>query len=214
MAQPTTSERILDAAEKLFADNGFGATSLRAITAGAQVNLAAVHYHFGSKEALVQAVFERLLGPVNRERLRQLEVAEAEQDPPELTVILRAFFGPPIRLWEDHERGRVLVKLLGRLFADAEGLLEPVMRQQFAEVFQRFLSALRRALPTVREDDLVWRFHFFIGAGAHTVSHRQMIHGFCPGQAVGADSEELLEKLVEFGAAGFRATSRAMPEVR
>lgn len=214
MTEPSTPDRILDAAEKLFADDGFGATSLRSITAEAQVNLAAIHYHFGSKEALVQAVFERLLGPVNGERLRLLEAAEAEHDPPELDAILRAFFGPPIRLWEDAGRGRVLVKLMGRLFAEAEGLLEPVVRQHFGLLFERFLGALRRAVPSLPDDDLVWRFHFFIGAGAHTVSHRHMIHGLGHGRTPATSSDELLGKLVSFAAAGFLAPSRSTTEVR
>ena len=95
-ANRDTKIRILDAAESLFAEHGFAATSLRAITRHANVNLAAVHYHFGSKEGLVEAVFSRRLGPLNQERLELLDAVEARGG--ELEDVLRALIGPALRL--------------------------------------------------------------------------------------------------------------------
>src|SRR5437868_10883477 len=95
-----TKQRILDVAEQLFADNGFAGTSLRRIIAAAEVNLAAVHYHFRSKESLLEAVLMRRMVPLNDERLallNQLE-QEARGEGADLEEILVAFIGPPMRL--------------------------------------------------------------------------------------------------------------------
>src|SRR5690349_13215808 len=81
MAQSDTVERILDAAEILFAEKGFSETSLRLITSKAQVNLAAVNYHFGSKKSLIQAVFSRFLGPLCISLDEELERRSAVDQP-------------------------------------------------------------------------------------------------------------------------------------
>ena len=98
-----TKEKMLRAAESLFSEHGFTATSVRMITAEADVNLAAMHYHFGSKEKLIIELFAWRLDPLNRERLELLDQFEAEagEEPPALERILEAFVGPPIRLSRD-----------------------------------------------------------------------------------------------------------------
>ena len=114
-----TKERILETAERLFAERGYGATSLRSIIAAAKVNLAAVHYHFRSKEALLDAVLERRIEPINRERLALLEEQEraAGDAPPSIEAVLTALIEPPLRLSRDPSY-RMFVKLMGRIFAD------------------------------------------------------------------------------------------------
>nr|WP_083909511.1 TetR/AcrR family transcriptional regulator [Rhodopseudomonas sp. B29] len=92
-----TRERLLDAAEKLFAEKGFNGVSTRMITDEANANSAAMHYHFRSKAALIRAVFERRLGPINEERERLMAEAVAENAPDPATV-LRAFIGPTLAL--------------------------------------------------------------------------------------------------------------------
>src|SRR5205807_225879 len=95
-----TKQRILDSAERLFAEHGFEGTSLRAIIADAKVNLAAIHYHYHSKEALLDAVILRRLAPVNRERLELLDACE-QAGPPSLEAVLEAFLAPAFRLGRD-----------------------------------------------------------------------------------------------------------------
>src|SRR5258705_11177243 len=92
--RPDTKHRILDSAERLFAEYGFAGVSLRAIIADAKVNLAAIHYHYHSKEALFDAVILRRLEPINRERLELLDALE-RTGKPTLEQILEAFFAPP-----------------------------------------------------------------------------------------------------------------------
>src|SRR5512134_142774 len=102
-----TKTRILDAAEELFMEHGFEATSLRSLTASAGVNLAAVNYHFGSKEELFQAVLTRRLDPMNLERIDLLTALEkaAAPRPVPCERILGAMLIPPLKLARDHERG-------------------------------------------------------------------------------------------------------------
>ncbi len=92
-----TRERILDAAEKLFAEQGFNGVSTRDITEAAGANSAAMHYHFGSKGGVIRELFERRLGPINAERERLMEEALAD-DPPDLSRLLRAFIGPTLTI--------------------------------------------------------------------------------------------------------------------
>src|SRR5439155_11060378 len=100
--QHETRTRILDAAEELFMQHGFEATSMRVLTARAGVNLAAVNYHFGSKHALIEAVFRRRLDPMNTARIAALERLEKDAGghalPPE--TIIRAFIGESLRMME------------------------------------------------------------------------------------------------------------------
>jgi len=102
MAGEDTRERLLNAAEQLFAEHGVSGTTLRALTKAANVNLAAVHYHFGGKEGLLDAVVERRATPMNQERLRELYELErsAGVGAPAVEDILRAFFLPGLRTFE------------------------------------------------------------------------------------------------------------------
>ena len=135
MATPTTRERILDAAEDLFAEQGF-ATSLRSITASAEVNLAAVNYHFGSKEALIQEVFARRLGPLNAERLRLLDTIEAGSDI-RLERIVEAFVGPALRM-SHNPRGAVFMRLFGHTLSQRDDRILRLFSGQFRTVIERF----------------------------------------------------------------------------
>src|SRR5437867_8837328 len=115
-----TKQRILDSAERLFADRGFAATSLRTIIADARVNLAAIHYHYRSKEALLDAVILRRLGPINRERLELLNACEraAVNGRPALEAVIEAFIAPAFRVGADPNGGQIFVRLIGRILSE------------------------------------------------------------------------------------------------
>jgi AcrR family transcriptional regulator len=194
-----TRQKLLDAAERLFGERGYDATSLRHIIADAGVNLAAVHYHFGSKEELLDGVVLRKAGPVNQTRLALLDrlEAEAEHHPPAVEKVLDAFLGP---MAESAERNPQFVRLMGRLHS--EGLMPGILRKHFQPVLGRFRAALRRGLPGLPEQELLWRIHFMIGAMAHTMCGPP---GF-PRAAAG-DARSRIARLVVFLSAGFRAPS-------
>ena len=166
-----TKEQILDTAERLFAESGIDAVSLRAITGEASVNLAAIHYHFGSKEALVKAVFARRLIPLNQERLALLDEVEAGAGDGPLAVedVLRTLFAPAIRLSRDPERGETFMHLCGRFYSELGEYMQPMFEELFKEVIERFMAAFQKACPELPVKELFWRTHFAVGAMVHTM---------------------------------------------
>ncbi|HEV3008112.1 MAG TPA: TetR family transcriptional regulator, partial [Burkholderiales bacterium] len=164
-----TCTRILDAAEELFMQHGFEGTSMRHLTARAGVNLAAVNYHFGSKHALIEAVFRRRLDPMNTERIAELERLETNNNlSPE--SIIRAFVGPSLRMIEDVKGGRNFIRLLGRTYTEPAKTVRALIGQMYAPAMERYKSALQRALPQMPGDELVWRMHFMFGTLAYTLA--------------------------------------------
>lgn len=205
--QDDTRERIMNVAEALFAEQGFANTSLRTITARARVNLAAVNYHFGSKEALIQAIFSRRLVPLNRERLGRLTVLEEAAGSPSLEAILEAFIGPTLKDPADSDPGEIrFMRLLGRTQAGASRPLREFVHTLYAEVLDRFSSAFGRALPELPRDELYWRVHFMMGVLSYTqagTATMKLVSDRDP-----PDAEEpaaLLGRLIPFLAAGLRA---------
>lgn len=201
-----TKERILDAAERLFAERGISGTSLRAVTKSAAVNLAAIHYHFGSKEVLCQSVLARRVGPVNRERMRLLDQIEGAADAPALEAILAAFLEPVLRLKRDlGESGAVWSTLIGRFYSEPAELIQPLVRDQFQEVARRFVTALCRALPSLPPEEVFRRFQFCVGVMIHVVSNLHRIELLPEFGTADPDDADGIERLCDFLAAGMRA---------
>jgi AcrR family transcriptional regulator len=204
----STKDRILDAAEKLFAERGFHATSLRAITAAAGANLAAVNYHFTSKEALLHALFARRLGTLNRRRLDMLDTFEAEAAgrPVPLERLARALIEPVLRLGGSRENGGTgFGMLLGRMYSAPSGFPRAVFAHELEEVVGRFQSAFRRALPNLTEEELIWRLFFSIGAMAHTLAASDLLRLISRNLCDPADVDRAVEKLIVFVVAAMRA---------
>ena len=202
-----TRDRLLDAAEHLFARHGIDATSLRAITSEAGTNLAAVNYHFGSKEALVDAVIGRRLSPINRERLRLLDEAEAAAGggPPELDAIVEAFVEPALRLARDPAHGGTdFVRLMAQVHSGPDEQKQRLMAQ-FDETLDRFGAALSRALPHLGTPDLFWRFAFLIGSMVFSLGHGDLLKARSGGACDPSDVKRTLSHLVAFVSAGLRA---------
>ena len=202
-----TKEQILDAAEQLISEKGIDAVSLRAITAAADVNLAAVHYHFGSKEALVGKVFARRIEPINQERLRLLDEAmeRAGDGPLPVEDVLEALIAPAIRVYASHERGALFMRVCGRIYAEqAEYLLE-IFEEQFRELVERITVAITKALPDSGHADRAWGLHFAIGAMVHTMIESEKVKKFSGGLCDPSDADATIERMVRFSAAGLRA---------
>ena len=205
MGEVSTRERILGAAEELFAEQGFS-TSLRRITASAGVNLAAVNYHFGSKDELIREVFARRLGPLNAERLRLLDEVEAgaADGEPSVEAIVEAFVGPPLRMSLD-PGGATFMRLFGHCLGQRDDGVLRMFAEQFRAVIDRFSSALGRVLPGLDRADVVWRMLFMVGSMAHTMSLSDKLPELSRGACAPAGVEELIRRLVPFVAAGMRA---------
>jgi AcrR family transcriptional regulator len=203
-----TKTLILDAAEQAFAEQGFGAASLRHIIRAAKVNLAAVHYHFGSKDALVEAVFARRIGGLTAERLALLDACEAAagRKAPSLTGILEAFVGPALRMISAPEKGgRVFVRLFGRTITEPSGQLQRLLNQQFGTTIERFLAALKRALPQLSPELLCWRFQFVVGAMGYLMADPQDLKALSEGRCDPANTKTAIRELVVFLEGGLRA---------
>lgn len=197
----STSQRILDTAERLFADQGFHSTTLRQITQEAGVNLAAVNYHHGSKDALVLAVFQRRLDALNTERLARLDSALSASSPPQLERVLEAFIQPALLLSSKSagDGGRFM-RLLMRAWAENATQLHGTIARQYSHVMRAFADAVSRALGT-SPDNLRQQLDFLIGALTYTMAETN------------DDVEETARGLVRFGCAGLRdSTLRSQPE--
>jgi len=168
-----TRGRILDAAERLFAQHGLEATSMRMLSAAAGCNLASTNYHFGGKEGLIREVFRRRLTWLNRERLRVLDEMEAAATgrPLKPHLILEAFFGVALRMAADSEGGgATFMRLLGRTYAEPSQFIRNFLAEEYAAVLERFKRALFRALPAVPEAEIVWRLHFMLDAMSYAIA--------------------------------------------
>jgi len=192
--QPTC-DRILDAAERLFAEEGFHVTSLRSITQAAEANLAAVNYHFGSKQALILAVFRRRLDALNQARLHRLEAALGDPEP-NLEAVLDAFVGPAMALTHgSDDDGHRFMRILMRAFADQDEQLHRALSAEYAHVMRRFADAIAECLPGARNNDIRRQLDFIVGALTYTMAESNL-----------KDAPAIAADLVRFAAAGLRGT--------
>lgn len=193
-----TRDRLLDAAERRFAASGFAATSLRAVTGEAGVNVAAAHYHFGSKHELLRAVFARRMAPVNAERLARLDALETRPDPPpSVEEVLDAMLTPALALAARHPE---IAELGALIHSEPAAEVRVLLAEVFGEVKRRFTAALRRSLPELDETAIGLRLLFAIGAMVHLIAQRTLEE---------VPPERAREELLAFLAAGVRAPARS-----
>ncbi|MEC4685878.1 MAG: TetR family transcriptional regulator [Nitrospirota bacterium] len=206
MSLPETKERILDSAEYLFARKGFHNTSLRAITGRAGVNLAAVNYHFGSKEALLEAVFERRLVPLNNIRRENLEAvretARQERRLPGVEESLRAFIEPTLAFRKSGTGAEDFITLVGRAMSDPDDTVRNVFIRHIAPLFYFLFDILCEALPELSPDILFWRLQFAIGAMGHAICMAGKNYSLPEGLTPVSDVESLTAMLLDFAVAG------------
>jgi AcrR family transcriptional regulator len=203
-----TKDQILDAAERLFAEHGYDAASLRDITAAAGVNLAAVNYHFSSKEALFGAVFARKLAPISRQRLDQLDALEVRygSGPLPLNQLVRALIEPPLRLLEQpHGAGMRIGVLLGRMYSSPVPSMRRLFIGEINETIRRFQSAFRRSLPHLPPEEVFWRVFFGIGAMTQILAAGWMVPEVSGGRAELTDTDRLIDRLTTYLVAGLKA---------
>ncbi|MDT8419404.1 MAG: TetR/AcrR family transcriptional regulator [Desulfuromonadales bacterium] len=209
MSQPDTKSRILDAAEQLFARHGFHNTSIRAITSEAGVNLASANYHFGSKDALLLAVFERRLLPLNRERserlLKILEQAEQAGVLPAVRDLMRAFIEPTLSFRNQGPGTRAFVSLIGRSMAEMDSTIRDCFIPLIEPLFKLLFSSLQRALPALPPAILLTRLQFAMGAMGRTMCAPDQRPLQVDVEPSPADSAAVAEALIGFVCAGLEA---------
>jgi AcrR family transcriptional regulator len=202
-----TRDRILDAAEKLFAERGFYGVSIRDVTGAVDVDVALVAYHFGNKQGLLDAVLLRRAADLNDERLALLNavLATGARRLPRLEDIIDAFTHP---LLDRSTRGSPGWKSYFALVAEINNSPEfggVLMTRFFDPVVQRFIEAIRLALPDADDRDIYWAYHFLSGALTLTFAETGRIDKLSGGVCKSSDLASVHERLVPFCAAGFRA---------
>lgn len=208
MSESNTKDLILDSAENLFSDNGFSNTSLRAIMKAADVNIASVHYHFGSKAALVEAVLRRRVEPINARRIELLEQAEAasHDGSPPVADIVHAFLQPVREACLSSGEQRVIPRLMSRMIVEtSDEEMRQVVASLFGKAASRFVAALSRALPDADPEVVFWRMHFMVGAMAFAI----VLPSIHPGENGHAETISRIGKRIDqleaFAVAGLQA---------
>ena len=193
-----TRKRLLEATEWLFIENGYEAMSLRHITARADANLAAVNYHFGSKEALMHEVLAQRLDRLNRERLQLLSACE-QQHAAEMNAaaVLAMLFIPAFRLSHGDASGPAFMRLLGRVYSDPSPFIRSYLEDHYRPISGRFFEAFSRTLPALPRPELGLRLHFALKALSGMLAGEDMqalIASISQGEEI--NDTELLARLV------------------
>lgn len=210
MTPADTRERLLEAAERHFSEHGFAGASLRQVTAEARANLAAVSYHFGSKEDLFVAVVARLMAPINQERLGLLDQAEARagKSPLEVEELLEILIGPVLRA---RTSGGCTLRLFARSQFEDPALCKRIVDGPLKEIKPRIEAALARTLPYLSRQELAYRLHFTMGAVKSAAGDQHMLRAFSRGLCDPGDIEGTLREIVAFLAGAMRAPSVSSP---
>lgn len=205
MSPSTTPDRLLDTAERLFAERGFDGTSVRDITAAASVNQAAIHYHFGSKEAVLRAATDRVVGPLNVRRHQLLDEL-LERDPvPAADDLLRIFLQADLETLQVLQGRPGAARLVGRIYSDPSPAMRAMVGEQFGETGARFEAALAAALPDLPPTELSWRLDQIVAVIVNLFL-RWPLDGMSDSACA-----SLLERLVGFLGAGLRAPAPLDP---
>ena len=208
-AQNQTKEALLDTAEALFSRDGYKETSLRSLTAEAGVNLAAVNYHFGSKKALLKAVFARRLDHLNRVRMQRLREIDAMAEGggvlPSVEDILRAFIAPMFLLKEDGEGSRSFTTLIGRVLNDQDPSTRDIFLKYMKPVFHECYRLLCGVLPHLSRETVFWRLIFVTAAAGRALRLDESMTLLNAAGSALPDSEAVLSVLLPFVTAGMKA---------
>ena len=203
MPSDQTRTAILAAAERLYADRGFGDVTLRDIVAEANVNLAAVNYHFGSKDELIAELFVTRSLALNRERLRELKAAEdAGGGTAEISDILRALVGPTLRgcLGPNNQRSTA-ARFMIRVSIES---VPPIRRIRNREIdhLRKFIAAMRHSLPAHSDVELYWGLHFALAMAQQTVRDSERLTKLSDGKCDVDDVEGIIERVVAVAVMG------------
>ncbi len=207
LSESQPKQRLLAAAEQLFAEKGFESVAVRDVTQLAKANVAAVNYHFGSRDGLVALVVARYLAPFNQERLERLDVLERRAPGKVVPIeeIVHALVRPLIGMVGKSELSEALFcKLMGGIFALPEEALSLPMVEQVKVLNNRFIRALGKSLPTVSQEELQWRMHFLVGSLVHLLRHQEWLKSLSNGASGSPSLEVTLGRFVRFAAAGLR----------
>ncbi len=203
-------EKILDSAEYLFASKGLKETSVRDITSHAHVHLAAVNYHFQTKDGLLKALMDRRITPLNQQRLELLDNYENRFGKGSVPVeyALHALLAPGIKMcFEEPD----FLRITGQIASHPDEDTYNIFVTNFEGVFSRFNDVLSSSLPQITDEDLIWRIHFLTGSMIHTWTSHGTLTSLSAGICKVGKQEDLINKLIAFCAAGLKAEDYSHP---
>ncbi|TXH64584.1 MAG: TetR/AcrR family transcriptional regulator [Thermomonas sp.] len=201
----STKDRILHAAEELFAAQGFATTSLRQVTSRADVNIAAVNYHFGSKDNLVNEVFRKRMDEMSAQRLAALAAAK-QAHPGELEPVLAAFVEPALAMAQDRHGGGAFIRVIARAYAESNDSLRKFLSDQYGHVLRDFARAIDTCVPGMGKEELYRRLDFLSGALTYAMADFGLIkrpHGV----SESTHRARAAKSLIRFAEAGFKANA-------
>ncbi|GLP97960.1 TetR/AcrR family transcriptional regulator [Paraferrimonas sedimenticola] len=176
LARADTKHKILDAAERLFAERGFAETSLRAITSKADVNLASVNYHYGSKKELIRAVVARYLDIFIPKLIESLETLHQQHERPTLQQVFFGLVDPLLALDEHRHNGTsTFLQLLSRGFIENQGHLRWFITSHYGHGLDAFTKSVAIAEPTISKEEMFWRLHFTLGTVVFTMASSEAL---------------------------------------
>jgi len=207
-ADNATRTRIVHAAEEILAEHGLEGLSLRTVTTRANVNLASVHYYFGSKDGLVTALVREHFTPINIARLKALDaaIARSSNGSASLEDLVDAFVEPLLvaHVSLDDPRATVVRRAVGQMLALPPDFSDTLFRETFGTIASRFHQALSRTLPHLSATDIYWRMHFAVGTLSHLLTHGHLLPDLSDGHCSLADVQDARARVREFICAGFR----------
>lgn len=202
----TTKTLILEATERLIAEQGFESVSLREITTAADVNVAAVNYHFGSKEKLFEEIQCRYIGVINAERLRMIESLTKDGRVATVREIIEAFMRPLLTEVKRSEMSeKLFFKLMGRCTMDHQTGLPQAILPEFKIIAEVYTKALMAAAPELSVERALWRLHFTFGVMAQTLLNGELLIMLTNGACGEPDVETQFQEMIDFCNAGFLA---------
>ncbi|QDF68512.1 TetR/AcrR family transcriptional regulator [Shewanella sp. SNU WT4] len=209
VSRTDTKTRILDAAEKLFAERGFSETSLRLITSKAEVNLASVNYHFGSKKELIRAVLARYLDVFMPKASAQIALCQQQHDNASLRQIFTSLVRPLLDLNKLREEGTtIFLQLLGRGYIESQGHLRWFITTHYAEHLQSIVAAISKSAPHIPPEEMFWRLHFTLGTIVFTMASADALREIAAADFdEKIDIEGVLLRVIPYMAAGVAVTT-------
>lgn len=211
MTEPNTKEKILDSAEHLFANKGLKETSVRDITSHADVHLAAVNYHFKTKDGLLRALMDRRMKPLNRQRVDLLDHYEKRFGKGSVPVehAVYALVAPEIIMCFESPN---FIKITGQIVSHPDEETYTIFLSNYEVVFAKIKDILAFSMPDLSDEDLMWRLHFATGSMIHTLTNNAGLKSLSNGVCELKDQEEIVNKLISFCTAGLKADPYKHPK--
>lgn len=201
-----TRERILNTAQKLFAEKGFNRVTLRELTSAAETNLAAVNYYFGSKDKLLLALVKRSAKEVHKARQQLLREAENSRGSREQKVrkVIHALLSPSVGQPADNETGFLYTALISRTLADGPAELTDLLEKQTSHL-DPYIEALHKILPELPREEIYWRFHFVLNIEHAVGTELKRLEHISGGLCQTDDPKALVERIIDFVVPGLMA---------